>query len=205
MKNYHDFLIDNLEEYPVIAALNNIKKLDTVIASKAKNVFVLIGNIFNLTSIINQLKDAHKMVYVHFDLIGGFSKDTTGLNFFIQNFHPDGVISTKPKLIKFAKEKGIFTIQRLFLLDSLNLESGIQSVKVANAVEILPGIMPRITQYVSTKINKPIITGGLIKDKVDIDNSINSGAIGISTSNEWLWIFNQTIQPDNLNCLKQSV
>lgn len=88
-----------------------------------------------------------------------------------------------------AKELNLFTIQRLFVLDSLALDSGINSIKSArpNAVEILPGIMPKIIEEISRETRIPIIAGGLIRDKSDVIDCLNSGAIGISASNKKVW------------------
>lgn len=88
-----------------------------------------------------------------------------------------------------AKEKGLIAIQRLFLLDSLNLDSGIKAVKTCrpDAIEILPGVMPKITKLIAEETKRPVITGGLIMDKSDVIDALKAGAIGISTSKEDIW------------------
>lgn len=88
-----------------------------------------------------------------------------------------------------AKELNIFTIQRLFLLDFLALVSGKNSIQTIrpDAVEILPGIMPKIIEEIRIETRIPIIAGGLIRDKSDVIDSLNAGAIGISTSNKEVW------------------
>ncbi len=181
--------IECLGTNPVIAAVNELNKLDKAIRSKSKIVFFLIGNIFNLKEMINKVKESGKLVFVHFDLMEGFSKDTMGLKYIIKEIKPDGIISTKSHVVKYSKEKDMFTIQRIFLLDSLNLESGINSIKSndSDAVEILPGIIPRAVEIVVKKTQKPVITGGLIREKEDITNSLKAGAVGISTSRVELW------------------
>lgn len=54
----------------------------------------------------------------------------------------DGVITTKPSLIKVIKNEGLIAIQRLFMLDSRSLETGIKSIleDKPHAVEIMPGL-----------------------------------------------------------------
>ncbi len=83
----------------------------------------------------------------------------------------------------------VLTIQRLFLLDSLSLDTGIHSIKThdPDAVEILPGVMPKVTKQIVIKTDKPIIAGGLIKDKDDVIQSLRAGAMGISTSAPDIW------------------
>ena len=184
----HDFY-SIVEDNPIIAAVNNVNQVDEALKSPCKIVFLLTGDILNIEEIVKKLRENGKSVYVHIDLIGGFSKDTTALKYIAQNIKPDGIITTKSNLVKAAKELNIFTIQRLFILDSLALVSGINSIKSIrpNAVEILPGIMPKIIEEVRIETRIPVIAGGLIRDKSDVIGSLNAGAIGISTSNQEVW------------------
>lgn len=180
---------NHIDDNPIIAAINKLDKIKEVIDSPCKIIFLLTGDILNIEEIVNELKKHNKLVFVHIDLIGGFSKDIIALKYLNNTIRADGIITTKSNLIKAAKELKIFTIQRLFILDSLALTSGINSIRSIrpDAVEILPGIIPKIIREIRQEANIPIIAGGLIKDKKDVINSLNSGAIGISTSNEKVW------------------
>lgn len=187
-------IIDNnfynaIEDSPIIAAISDINQLDAVIKSPCEIVFLLDGDILNLNETVELLRVNNKLVYIHIDLIGGFSKDTTALRYIAKNIKPDGVITTKSNLVRAAKELRLFTIQRLFLLDSLALTSGINSVRSIrpDAIEILPGILPRIIEEIREETRIPIIAGGLIRDKSDVINCLNAGAVGISTSNKDVW------------------
>ncbi len=187
-------IIDNnfynaIEDSPIIAAISDINQIDAVIKSPCEIVFLLDGDILNLNEIVELLRANNKLVYIHIDLIGGFSKDTTALKYIAKNIKPDGIITTKNNLVRAAKELRLFTIQRLFLLDSLALLSGINSVKSIrpDAIEILPGIMPRIIGEIREETRIPVIAGGLIRDKCDVINCLNAGAVGISTSNKDVW------------------
>ncbi|MGH4138945.1 glycerol-3-phosphate responsive antiterminator [Clostridium sp.] len=180
---------DRIRENPVIAAVNNLEKLEKAIQSPCEIIFLLTGSIFNLQELVNKAKASNKSVFVHLDLIEGFSRNACALQYINEIIKPNGIITTKSSLIRTAKEMGLFSIQRLFMLDALSLESGINSIKNIrpDAVEILPGIMPRVTKTIGTEVNIPIITGGLISDKEDVIASIKAGAIGISTSKEEIW------------------
>lgn len=174
---------------PIIAAVNSIDMVNSAIKSQCEIIFLLKGSIFNLNEIVTKVKEKEKNIYVHIDLMDGFSKDVAALKYISQHIKPDGIITTKSSLIKAAKQMNMFAIQRLFMIDSLSLESGINSVKQnrPDAVEIMPGIMPKVTKTILTETRIPIITGGLIKDKEDVINSLKAGAIGISTSNVDIW------------------
>ncbi|MBN2898967.1 MAG: glycerol-3-phosphate responsive antiterminator [Clostridia bacterium] len=182
-------LISGLHENPIIAAINNMAAMDEALQSSVNIIFLLTGDIFTLKETVERIKTSGKMVFIHVDLMEGFSKDATGVKYIIEEIHPDGIISTRSYPIKMAKEKGLIAIQRLFLLDSLNLDSGIKAVKTCrpDAIEILPGVMPKITKLIAEETKRPVITGGLIMDKSDVIEALKAGAIGISTSKEDIW------------------
>lgn len=185
----HNKLYDRLEKNPVVAAVNKIEKVELAIKSPCELVFLLTGNIFNLKDIITKVKGEGMDIYIHLDLMEGFSKDTIALKYIHENMQPDGIITTKSSLIKKAKMMGICAIQRVFALDSLSLESGIHSIMDArpDAVEIMPGIMPKIIKKIHDETGMHVIGGGLISDKEDVIEILKAGALGVSTSKEEIW------------------
>lgn len=187
--NIDDQFYNAIDGNPIIAAVSNIKEIDSVVKSPCEIVFLLDGDILNLKEIVDLCRENNKLIYIHIDLIGGFSKDTIALKYIALNIKPDGIITTKSNLVRAAKELKLFTIQRLFILDSLALTSGINSIKTIrpDAIEILPGIMPKIIEEIHEETRIPVIAGGLIRDKSDVINCLNAGAIGISTSNKNVW------------------
>ncbi|WDV46480.1 glycerol-3-phosphate responsive antiterminator [Clostridiaceae bacterium M8S5] len=178
-----------IEMNPIIAAVNDTSKITEAIQSPCEIVFLLTGNIFNLKDVVDKIKSAGMDVYVHIDLLEGFSRDTVALKYISENIRPDGIITTKSNLIKKAKKMGIWAIQRLFMLDSLSLETGINSVIATkpDAIEIMPGIMPKIIKRVQEHTKVPLIAGGLISTKEDVIESIKAGAVGASTSKIDIW------------------
>ncbi|QXM07051.1 glycerol-3-phosphate responsive antiterminator [Crassaminicella indica] len=185
----NDRLYEKIEANPIIAAVNSMEKIDLAIKSPCEIVFLLKGNIFNLRKIIDKVKNANMDIYVHIDLMEGFSKDMMALKYIHENMKPDGIITTKSSLVKLARSMHICAIQRLFILDSLSLERGIHSIHNTrpDAIEILPGIMPKIIKKVNNETKLPVIGGGLIIDKEDVIQSLKAGAMGISTSKEEIW------------------
>ncbi|MDF2548091.1 MAG: antiterminator [Anaerosolibacter sp.] len=178
-----------VQESPVIAAVNHPEKLEPAIQSPCEIIFLMAGNIFNLKNIVDRVKQKNMYIYIHIDLMEGFSKDATALKYIHDNIQPDGIITTKSNLIKIAKDMNMFAIQRLFILDSLSLETGIKSIHHTkpDAIEILPGIMPKIIKTIHQETRIPVIAGGLIQDKDDVIESLKAGAMGISTSKEEIW------------------
>ncbi|NMA86995.1 MAG: glycerol-3-phosphate responsive antiterminator [Tissierellia bacterium] len=180
---------EKIEANPIIAAVNDLERLDEALDSPCESIFLLTGNIFNLKEIAHRVKSKDKGLYIHVDLIDGFSKDTWGLEYIVKNIYPDGIITTKSNLVRMGKNLNAFTIQRLFILDSMSLDKGIESIQNIrpDAIEILPGIMPKIVRKIYEETRLPIITGGLIMDKEDVISSLNAGAIAVSTSNKEVW------------------
>ncbi|GAG31133.1 unnamed protein product, partial [marine sediment metagenome] len=98
--------------------------------------------------------------------------------------------TTKNNLINIAKKEGLIAIQRLFLLDSAALKTGEQILKhnQPDAVEILPGIAaPYFIEHVYKELLCPVIAGGLISDKSEIEKLFQKGVLAISTSIKELW------------------
>lgn len=182
-------ILEKLEQEPIIAAVNKLEKIDLAIQSPCRNIFLLTGSIYNLKEIIYKVKKANMDIYVHIDLIEGFSKDKVALRYISEKMKPDGIITTKSTLVKKAKNMNICAIQRLFLLDSLSLDTGIDSVHSTkpDAIEVMPGIIPKIITKIHNQTNLPVIAGGLINQKQDVIECLKAGAIGISTSNEGIW------------------
>ena len=178
-----------LIENPVIGAIRNEEDLEKILKSEVKTVFVLYGSILNIKNICGRLKECSKIVFVHIDLIDGLKSDLVGITFIKECGQLDGIITTKPTSIKYAKQLGLCTIQRIFIVDSLSLETGIKNVKNVSpdAVEVMPGVASKIIKRMENSIHCPIIAGGLIENKKDVMESLASGAIAVSTTKEILW------------------
>jgi len=138
---------------PVIAAINDLDRLENAIKSPCEIVFLLTGNIFNLKNVVDKVRENNMEIYIHIDLIDGFSKDMIALKYISNNIKPDGIITTKSNLIRIAKSMNIFAIQRLFIVDSLSIETGLKSIHSSkpDAIEVLPGIMPKILKKINNK------------------------------------------------------
>ena len=87
------------------------------------------------------------------------------------------------------RSNNIAVIQRYFILDSFSFKNTISHIREnkPDAIEILPGLMPKIIKRICKLVNVPVITGGLIVDKEDIMNALKAGAEGISTTKMELW------------------
>ena len=178
-----------LEDCPVIAAVKDETGLKECLYSESQIIFLLFGDICSVGRYVEIAKSAGKMVFVHMDLINGLGNKEVAVDFIREHTGVDGIISTKPQLVKRAKELGLFGILRIFVIDSMafgNIEKQCASL-VPDAVEILPGLMPKIIKKLCSTVNVPIIAGGLSSDKEDVMNALNAGAVAISVTNQRVW------------------
>ena len=120
-------------------------------------------------------------------VIEGMSGKDISADFLARNTTADGIISTRPNLIRRARELGLITIQRFFLLDSMSFENVLRQSSNADVVDILPGTMPQIIRRLTEKMPQPLIASGLLQDKSDVMAALSAGAIAISTTDEALW------------------
>ena len=176
-------------ENPVIAAVKNFEGLEKSLnVEEITTIFVLFGDICNIKEIVEKIKDKGKIAVVHVDLVAGLAGKDIGVTFLKKNTKVDGIISLHQSSIRKAREEGLISVFRVFLIDSLAL-SRVPLMQNANPdfIEILPGVMPKILKKVCTENKIPILTGGLILDKDDVLSALKAGACAISTTDENVW------------------
>lgn len=180
---------DAVEANPVIASVKNMEGLEECCSLEdIKVVFILFGDICSIGEIVSKIKASQKVAMVHIDLINGLSSKEIAVDYIKQNTEADGIISTKPALVRRAKELSMFTILRYFLLDSMALEAIHQQHLVKpDFIEVLPGVMPKIIHKICQSTRTPVIAGGLITDKESIMGALDAGAIAVSTTNRDVW------------------
>ena len=185
----HKKFVNAMDECPIIAAIKDMDGLSRCLESDSNIIFVLFGDICNISHIVKTIKDTGRIVIVHIDLINGLSSKEVSVDFIKNNTEADGIISTKVGLIKRAKELGLYTILRFFIIDSMafeNIRKQSEQVK-PDYIEILPGVMPKIISKIKDISSVPIIAGGLISDKDDVLSALSGGAVSISTTNQEVW------------------
>ena len=178
-------LAETLLNEPVIAAVKTDEALTAALASPCSAVFLLASTLLTVDGLVH----AGKLAVVHFDLVDGLSSREIAVDSLNALCRPDGIISTHPTLIRRARHRGLLTVQRAFILDSLSLTSlsGQLEQGKPDFVEILPGIMPRVIAEISARTQVPVIAGGLLRDKADVMAAMRAGAAAVSTSAPSLW------------------
>lgn len=177
------------ETCPIIAAAKSPAHLEQCIASQSEVVFLLFGEVGTVEEMVSQVKSAGKLAMVHMDLINGLGSKESAADFIKKYTDADGIISTRPQTVKHAGSLGLFTILRLFMLDSMALDNVSKQITTAcpDMVEVLPGLMPRIIRKIHSATSVPLIAGGLISEKGDVLDALNAGALCVSTTRNELW------------------
>lgn len=178
-----------LEDSPIIAAIKDEDGLKKCLSSDSRVVFILYGDIVSIADIVETVKASGKIAMVHLDLITGLSSREIAVDFLKKYTKADGIITTKPTLIKRAKELGLYTILRLFIIDSMAYENIERQVKSArpDLIEVLPALMPKIVAKICKISSTPVIAGGLVSDKEDIMALLQAGVTSVSSTNESIW------------------
>ena len=179
-------LMDILEQNPVIAAIGDDKWADAL-AAPVQVLFYLSANLLTVSRYVEQAHQAGKYVLVHMDLAEGIGRDRAGVKYLAQ-LGVDGIISTRAQLIQFAKEQGLLTVQRFFLLDSKGMESISEMLRHTNPhfMELMPGVIGKSIERFS-KGSTPVIAGGLIETKAEVMDALSGGAAAVSTGKKELW------------------
>lgn len=178
-----------LEDCPIIAAVKEDEGLEACLESESSIIFVLYGDICNIGQIVDRIKSSGKMAVVHMDLIQGLSGKEVAVDFLKRNTKADGIITTRPGMIRKAKAEGFFTVLRFFVIDSMAYENIQKQSAIAapDVIEILPGLMPKVIRRIRKNVRCPVIAGGLISEKEDIMGALEAGAVAISTTNQRVW------------------
>ena len=184
----HDF-IETIKDNPIIAALHTKASLGKAVHLGVPTIFLLNTDIFSANEFVDFAKQNGCNVFLHMDLIDGLSSGVKALDYVQKRINPSGIISTKSSLIKYARESGIFCIQRFFMVDSASYTQAVQAVHKTkpSMVELMPGIIPNIIRRFTEDVSVPVIAGGMVTEPKQVIDALSSGAIGISTGAENLW------------------
>ena len=185
--------VETIEAAPVVAAIKDDTGLEMCLKSDVDAVFILYGDICTIADIVAKVKEAGKTAMVHMHLITGRSPKDISTDFIRKYTLADGIITTKGNLISHAKEIGLATVLRYFVLDSMALinierQSHQNRETQPDMIEILPGIIvPKMIRKICAMSRVPVICGGLIQEKEDVMHALASGAAAISTTCPDVW------------------
>lgn len=175
---------------PVIPAARSMEDFKVALTHTiSPSVVLLFGDINTLPTLISHANEHKKRIVLHLDLFDGIGKDKAGIKF-LARLGIHAIVTTKSHLCRFARDEGMIVVQRLFLMDSDSLRTGLNLVRnfKPDAIEILPGSVPAsAVQKLVNETGLPILAGGLIRTKEDVNSAIERGISAVSTSRRELW------------------
>lgn len=180
-------ILQLIEENPVILGINNESDFPLVEINESQVVFTLFGTISNIGDTIHRLKQTKELVFVNIDMVDGFSPRNSVIDF-LKTTELDGIISSKPNVLRYAKEQGLFTIHRFFILDSSSWRNIDRQLEISQAdiINITPG-WTKVIKWTSERFSTPVISSGLVCDKEIVIENLNAGALAICTTNHDVW------------------
>ena len=177
-----------LERTPVIPAVKEPETLDRALCHDGAAVFLLCGDILNIGELVD---------------LGAMGREAGGdprrpdrragpkeiAVDYLRRCGADGIISTRPHLIRRGRELGMLTVLRVFAIDSkavsnLGKETG---MGMPDLIEVLPGTIYKVIARLSRELPVPLIAGGLLADKADVTAALSAGALCVSASDPELW------------------
>ena len=127
-------------------------------------------------------------VELYLDFAEGLGKDKAGLQY-LKRLGVDGICTTRTNLVRIAKDLGLVTVQRFFMVDSHSVGTSLDSIRIAkpDIVEIMPAIVTKKIAEFSNLVDVPLIAGGLAETEEEVKAAIEAGANVVSTGETDLW------------------
>jgi glycerol uptake operon antiterminator len=174
----------------VLPAISDPKKFEIFMSNAMEYCILMDMTLEQVEHLCKIAHQGHKKCLVHMDLIKGLRNDEYGAIYMCQKVGADGLISTHPPVISQAKKKGKIAILRVFLIDTRSLE---KSINIANNtqpdfLELLPALAYGAFSRVQEVVNIPMIAGGLIRTKEEVEQCLAAGVIAVTTSQTSLWM-----------------
>ncbi|WP_028596432.1 glycerol-3-phosphate responsive antiterminator [Paenibacillus assamensis] len=173
----------------ILPASRQMKDLEKAIASPYEYLILLDIHVAQLKYAVDMVRKADKKLLLHLDLIQGLQSDAYATEYLCQEYRPYGILSTKGNVIQRAKQKGVVAVQRMFLIDNSALEKSYKLLEKTqpDVIEVLPGGMPDVIRKVKENTQLPIVAGGFISTREDVERALSAGAEAVTTSNKQLW------------------
>lgn len=163
----------------IIPAVNDFAQLRAFLKSDYGRCVLMHWKLGDLDRVFPALKEKNRAALIHADLTAGLTADAAGAEYLVHKFSPEGIISTKSAAVTAAKELGVTSVQRVFLIDSAALARSEASVTrtAPDYVEFLPAPCPELFPMLSRKFGVPLIAGGLISSREMAEDLLSLGTV----------------------------
>lgn len=172
----------------VIAAVKSEMAFALALEKKSGLIFDLTPSIQCVGERAERAHKAGKRLFLHMDLAEGIGKDAAGAAY-VREQGADGIISTRAGMVRLAREAGLLTVQRFFMVDTQSVRTAAEALKNTRAdmVEIMPGLLPKVIAELAAMTEIPVIAGGLVETEAEVRAALAAGASAVSTGQSELW------------------
>lgn len=181
-----------LQSQRLIAGVKEPAQVSRALAAGVRVIFYLTGTIYDVREAIARKRAVapEALLFAHVDLLQGLGRDEAGMRFLAEDLNVDGILTTRRQLVQAAREAGLLTVQRVFMLDSEGLRTALSVLKGSrpDAIEILPAlVVPHIAHRLPWEALPPAIAGGLVETEEELARILATPVKALSTSKEELW------------------
>ena len=83
----------------IAVSYTHLESLEKSFETDSQIIFILFGDICNISEIVERVKTEGRIAMVHLDLVSGFDGREIAVDFIRHNTRADGIISTKTCLL----------------------------------------------------------------------------------------------------------
>lgn len=179
------------DKFHVIPSVRSMRYLDKALETQEEWI-LLSGSVHigNLKSLVTKCHAAGKKVIVNHETVGGLGADRTAFQLLEKMYKIDCVMGSSGRRIGMAQKTKMKTIQRISLIDSMGLDSGLQSLKEVKAdlIELKPSYYAMNFLHRFKEANDgAYIVSGFIDSKEMLNQLHQIGFNGATVSDENLW------------------
>jgi len=175
----------------IVPAVKHPEDLGEVLNIPWVSVVILLGGDINDLEEMFKVRRKYpeKFLLAHIDLINGVGKDNSGVRY-LKRMGLEGIVSVKWQLLRYGKENKMITVQRLFLVDSESIRTGLKVIKQMSpdAIEVMPATVPKFAiDELRSAADVNILGGGLLRTAEDVHKALGNGLTAVTTSRRNLW------------------
>ncbi len=121
--------------------------------------------------------------------MSGLASKEICVDFIRQYTDADGIISSKPALIRQAKTLGMLAIQRCRVTDVVDYRNVEKQIQTGNPdiIEFMPAGLTKGIAYLMESVTCQVTASGMVLDKEDVINALKIGVLAVATTNRKLW------------------
>lgn len=179
-----------LGRQPVIATLYGPEQMAVFLASDAEVAIVANIELRRLRQVVSTIVKAGKIAVVNIDSCDGISADKGGVDYLV-DLGASSLLSTRMATVQRANRAGLFTMLKVFVTDRSTWPRSVKAIEQSdpNLVQIMPAPMLAHITEAEKRAMPPIVASGFVCHEEQVRQSLEAGAVAVSTSDVALWSF----------------